>query len=354
MEFGYVLRRCPIHDHYIPQFLQVPRSISSTQQTAQRFFFDRECITTCAGASRETRCTYASTNVPVVTERAPVLRHPFVASSPPVPIIMSSTILPQFPAPATSGMHSLPAFSCHYPFSPPLQFPTPLRSTNLTPLTGRSTSLPRAPPMLDSFRPNCVPQQRFTSLFQPSPSRVSIEPPVCVGRANTLSSPSSSSGFTPPAGIEQPVEAHTRPPFSYGALITMAITSSPHEMATLTDIFRYISVSFPYYKHSEKSWKKSIRQCLTSNNCFKKAPFAPSEIKHSRNNYWVIDPLARKNYIKGTDRRTRKRQRQSQKATDDNEFRTEFIPNENTTIVQLVPSVKRETRAVCVLPSCNS
>ena len=350
-----MLRRCPIHDHYIPQFLQVPMSVSSSQQTTPRFFVDRGCITTCASSSRETRCTYASTDAPVATERAPVLRRPLVTSSPPAPKIMSPTILPRFPAPTyiPSGIPRPPgpAFSCHYPYFPPLQFPTPLLCTAPIPPT-RPTSLPRGAPLTDFFHPTCTPQQHFMNLFQPSSSPrhllEPIEPPVSTGRfhPSTLSSPSSSSGLIPPAS-EQPVAEvaqHTRPPFSYGALITMAITSSPHEMATLADIFRYIIISFPYYKHSDKSWKKSIRQCLTSNNCFK---------KNSRNNYWVIDPLGKKKILKGTDRRARKRPRQEE-ATNETEFRIEYIPNENTSIVQLVPSVKRVTRAVCVLPSCNS
>ena len=79
MELGYVLRRCPIHDHYIPQFL-LP-GVSSASQAAQQF-------PSIVGVSPRVRVpleTRASTDVPVVAERAPVLRHPIVTSPPPVP-----------------------------------------------------------------------------------------------------------------------------------------------------------------------------------------------------------------------------------------------------------------------------
>lgn len=368
VEFGYVLRRCPVHDHYIPQLLQVPVSLRSSQQAVvapQRFPrpTDHETITTTCAAREhapwDARCTYTHSSIPVSTERVqiPQLHNPRQVSvlprsnvppSPLVPNIMSTSILPQFP-PATTGSGP-PAFG--YPFCPPLQFPTPSVSlSKCTPPRLTQQAPPQAP--MESFQPTDGPAHPAVSYFQPQSPVDNFQP-----RFHSLSPPTSSLLPVPNAAtlphqlVQQDAIHHTRPPYSYGALISMAITSSPHEMATLADICRYISATFPYYKHTEKSWKKSIRQCLTSSHCFKKSPFAPSEIRHSRNNYWVIDPLSRKTFQKGTgDRRTLPRKRPRQDSVKEiNEYRIEHIPNQNTSIVQLMPSVRRETQGVCVLP----
>ena len=335
-----MLRRCPVHDHYIPQLL--PLCPQSARQATGRFPFapdESGAITTCAGGALETRCTYTSVDLPTATEQTRVHHPPLLSATsmptlfqypthqhhlqpelPPallLPNIVSTPILPRFP-PARSSPTG-PAFV--YPFSPPFQFPTP-------------------PTVANELAPS----------HSPPPPQLSLE--VCrahISPALPLSSGSSSSVTAGPSlqTPERMQEPNSKPSYSYSALIAMAITASPHKMATLADICRYITTTFPYYKDSDKSWKRSIRQCLTNNDCFKKAPFAPKEIKHSRNNYWVIDPLSKKMFLKGGFRspRDRKRPREVEEAD-----RVVYIPNKNTCITELVPSVVKKTQAVCVLP----
>ncbi|XP_004838791.1 forkhead box protein I2 [Heterocephalus glaber] len=96
-----------------------------------------------------------------------------------------------------------------------------------------------------------------------------------------------------------------RPPYSYSALIAMAIQSAPLRKLTLSQIYQYVAGNFPFYKRSKAGWQNSIRHNLSLNDCFKKVP--RDENDPGKGNYWTLDPNCEKMFDNGNFRRKRKR-----------------------------------------------
>ncbi|KAJ1213566.1 hypothetical protein NDU88_001200 [Pleurodeles waltl] len=96
-----------------------------------------------------------------------------------------------------------------------------------------------------------------------------------------------------------------RPPYSYSALIAMAIQSAPERKLTLAQIYQYVADNFPFYKKSKAGWQNSIRHNLSLNDCFKKVP--RDEDDPGKGNYWTLDPNCEKMFDNGNFRRKRKR-----------------------------------------------
>ncbi|XP_053569066.1 forkhead box protein F2 [Bombina bombina] len=113
----------------------------------------------------------------------------------------------------------------------------------------------------------------------------------------TSSSSSSSKNKKSNSGLRRP----EKPPYSYIALIVMAIQSSPTKRLTLSEIYQFLQARFPFFRGSYQGWKNSVRHNLSLNECFIKLPKGLG--RPGKGHYWTIDPASEFMFEEGSFRR---------------------------------------------------
>ncbi|CAG0887045.1 unnamed protein product [Darwinula stevensoni] len=99
----------------------------------------------------------------------------------------------------------------------------------------------------------------------------------------------------------QGIRRQEKPPYSYIALIVMAIQNSPTKRLTLSEIYQFLQRKFQFFRGSYTGWKNSVRHNLSLNECFIKLPKGLG--RPGKGHYWTIDPASEVMFEEGSYRR---------------------------------------------------
>ncbi|KAG7258664.1 hypothetical protein CRUP_032743, partial [Coryphaenoides rupestris] len=102
-------------------------------------------------------------------------------------------------------------------------------------------------------------------------------------------------------GGSKPYTRRPKPPYSYIALIAMAIRDSGSGRLTLAEINDYLMTKFPFFRGAYTGWRNSVRHNLSLNDCFLKVLRDPSR-PWGKDNYWMLNPHSEYTFADGREK----------------------------------------------------
>lgn len=133
--------------------------------------------------------------------------------------------------------------------------------------------------------------------------RVPVRSGSAAGAAQLCAQPAAASGQSTIKGKKgnPSLRRPEKPPYSYIALIVMAIQSSPSKRLTLSEIYQFLQARFSFFRGTYQGWKNSVRHNLSLNECFIKLPKGLG--RPGKGHYWTIDPGSEFMFEEGSFRR---------------------------------------------------